>query len=125
MLPVRITIFRIGFRALTRDVTPDSRLIEIAQVAKHPQQHPSEEGAAEDAVDEPDAGAGTAAPGHTGSLLFVQESELEAENDTSAVGEVPPADVADPYEAEADSEHKPAEVAETVRVFARLVRQLC
>ena len=87
-------------------------------MAKHPDQQPVEEGAAEGAVDEPDAGADTTAHGHTGSLLFVQESEIEGENDTSAVGEVPPADVADPYEAEPDLEHKAAEVAESVRAFA-------
>jgi len=109
--------------SLDQNCHPDSRLIEIAQVAKHPHQHPSEEVAVEDAVDEPDAGAGTTPHGHTGSLLFVQESELEAENDAPAVGEVPPADVTDHYEAEPDSEHKPAEVAESVRAFARLARQ--
>jgi len=120
VLHVRISLFPIGAAALTRDVTPDSRLIEIAQVAKHSHQHPSEESVAEGAVDEPDAEADTTAHGHTGGLSFVQESELEAENDTPAIGEVPPADVADPYEAEPDSEHKPAEVAEPVRAFARL-----
>ena len=124
MLRVRILLFQIGATALTRDVTPDSRLIEIAQVAKHPHQHSSEEAAAEGAVEEPDVEADTTAHGHTGSLLFVQESELDTENDTHAVGEVPAADAADLYEAEPDSEHKPAEVAESVRVFARLACRL-
>ena len=125
MLRVRRSSFPIGATALTRDVTPDSRLIEIAQVAKHPHQHPSEEDAVEGAVDEPDAGAATTVHGLPGSLSFVQASELDNEIGAPTVGDVPPADVADPYEAEPDPEHKTVEVAESVRAFVRLARQLC
>lgn len=114
---------------MTRDVTPDSRLIEIAQVAKHPHQHPSEEGvvegASESAVDEPDVGAGSTVHGLTGSLSFVQESEIDNELDAPAVGEVPPADVADSYEAEPEPEHKPVEVVEPVRHLRHWPDKLC
>lgn len=104
--------------ALTEDVTPDSRLIEIAQAVKHPHQHLSGEDEAEDAIGEPGTGAGITAHGHTGSLLFVQESEIYNETDGPAVGDVPPADEAVPYEPEPEPEHKPVEVAEPVSAFS-------
>lgn len=117
-LRVRRSYFPIEATALTRDTTPDSRLIELAQMVKHSYQHLSEEDVAEGAIDEPGAGTSIPAHGHTGSLLFVQESELDDEIDAPAVGDVPPADTAAPYEAEPEPEHKPAEVAEPVGVFA-------
>lgn len=103
---------------LTRGTTPDSRLIEIAHMVKYPHQHPSEEGTPEVAIDEPDAGADIAAHGHTGSLLFVQESELDNEIDVPVVDDVLPTGTMAPYEAEPEPEHRPVEVAEPVGAFA-------
>jgi len=125
VLRVRRSSFPIEATALTRDVTPDSRLIEITQVVKHPHQHPSEEDAAESVISEPGIGAGITAHGHTGSLLFVQESELDNEIGAPAVGDVLPADEAVPYEAETAPEYKPVDVAEPVSIFVALTRQLC
>ena len=125
---VRGLSFSIETTALTRDFTSDSRLIEIAHITEYPHQRPSEEGAIESAVDEHDAGAGTTAHGHTGGLLFVQESELDNEADVPAVGDVPPTDSAAPYEEEPEPEpeleHKPTEVAEPVGTLASSTRQL-
>lgn len=103
---------------LTKDVTPDSRLIEIAQVVKHPHQHMSGGDTAEDAVGESGAGDDITPHGHTGSLLFVQESELDSEIDPPVVDDVPPADEEVSYEPEPEPEpeHKPIEVHEPVSV---------
>lgn len=103
---------------LTRDVTTDSRLIQIAEVIKHTHQHLSGEGSAEGAVGELNTGADIAAHGHSGGLLFVQESELENEIDPPPVGDVPPADEEVSYEPEPEPENKPVEVTEPVNVFA-------
>lgn len=109
---------------LTRDATPDFRLIEIAQVVKHPHQQLSGEGAADGAVGEPGAEAGITAHGHTGSLLFVQESELDTEIDAPHTGDIPPVDEAILYEPEPEPEpepeNNPVEVTEPVSVFASL-----
>ena len=125
MLHVRRSSFPVEATTLTRDVTPDSRLIEIAQIVKHPHQHPSEEGAAEGAINESDTGVGTTAHAHPGSLSFVQKSEIDDEVNIPAVGDVPPADAEVPYEAEPEPENRPAEVPEPVRVSTPLIRQLC
>lgn len=133
-LRVRRPSFSIETTALTRDINPDSRLIEIAQVVKYSHQHPSEEGAAEGAVSEPGAGAGITAHAHPGSLLFVQESELDNEIDVPVVGDnefdvpiiggVPPPEEPTVYEVEPEAEHKPVEVVEPVSGFISLIRQL-
>ena len=105
--------------ALTKDVIPDSRLIEIAQATKHPHQHLSGKDVIEGTTGEPGVGAGTTAHGHAGSLLFVQESELD-EVDGPPVGDVPPADEAVSYEPEPEPENKPVEVTEPVSIFTSL-----
>ena len=125
MLHVRRSSFPIEATVLTRDVTPDSRLIELTQVVKHPHQHQSEEDTAESVVGEPGAGAGITAHSHTGSLLFVQESELDNEIGAPAVSNFPPTDEAVSYEAETGPEYKPVEVAEPVSAFTSLTRRLC
>ena len=109
---------------MTGDITPDSRLIEIAQVVGHPHQYPLAEDVAEGPADEPDAGAGITAHGHTGGLLFVQESELDDEIDAPAVADVPPVDETVSYEVETVLEHKPVEAAEPVSTFTLPVREL-
>jgi len=101
--------------ALTKDVTPDSRLIEIAQLIKN--QHPSGEGVIGGTTGESGAGADTTTHGHAGSLLFVQESELD-EVDAPPVGDVPPADEVVSFEPE--PENKPVEVTEPVSAFVSL-----
>jgi len=111
-------VLLIELSALTKDVTPDSRFIEIAQVIKHSHQHLSGEDVIEGTAGEPGAGAGTTAHGHAGSLLFVQESELES--DAPPAGDVSPADEAVVYEQEPEPENKPTEVTEPVSVFASL-----
>lgn len=125
MSHVRRSPFPVQATVLTRDTIPDSRLIEIARVAKYPHQRPLEEDVTEGAVDEPDAGAGTTTHGHPGSLSFVQESELDTEIVAPTVGDIPPADAPAPYEAEPEPEHKPVEVTESVGIFIPSTRQLC
>lgn len=105
--------------ALTGDGTPDSRLIEIVQVFKH-SQHISGEDTTGGDVNEPDTGADTTAPGHTGSLLFVQESELENEIGVHPTEDVPPTDEGVSYQPEPEPENKPVEVTDPVCVFAPL-----
>jgi len=112
-------VLLVELTALTKDVTLDSRFIEIAQAVKHSHQHLSGEELIEGTTGEPGAEAGTTAPGHAGSLLFVQESELES--DAPPVGDVPPADEPVVYEQEPEPENKPAEVTEQlVSIFASL-----
>jgi hypothetical protein len=107
-------VFLIEPTALTKDVTPDSRLIEIAQVINR---HLSGEDVIEGTTGEPGAGADTTTHGHAGSLLFVQESELDKEADPLPVGDVSPLNEAVSYEPEPEPENKPAEVTEPVSVF--------
>lgn len=111
-------VLLVELAALTKDVTLDSRFIEIAQVVKHSHQHLSGEDVIEGTTGEPEAGAGTTAHGHAGSLLFVQESELDS--DAPPVGDVPPADEEAVYEQEPEPESKSVEVTELVSIFASL-----
>jgi len=120
-VPCKEIILPFKVMALTRDVTLDSRLIEIAQVVKRPHQNLSGEGATEGAVGEPDTGADVTAHGPTASLLFVQESELDHEIDVPPVSDVLPTDEAISYEPEPEPEleNKPVEATEPVSALHR------
>ncbi|KAF9792582.1 hypothetical protein BJ322DRAFT_57937 [Thelephora terrestris] len=91
-----------------------SRLIEIAQAAKHPLQHPSEQDVAEGVVHDPTSEADTAS-GPAPNLLFVHESELDnAIGETPAVEDVAPAEEVVPEEETPQEmlQERPAEVPE-------------
>lgn len=118
---MRISSFPIRATTLTRTITPDSRLIEIAQAAKHPHQYPSGQDVAEDVAHDPASGTGTGR-GPAESLLFVHESELDNEIDTPTVGDVAPADEVVPYEETV--QEQPAEVPEPVGIFDSLIRNM-
>lgn len=114
------TVLPVETMSLTRDGAPDSRLIEIVQVIKNPHQDISGEDTTGGAAGEPDAGAGITAHGHAGSLLFVQESELENEIPVPPTEDVPPTDEGISYPPEPEPENKPIEATDPVCVFASL-----
>jgi hypothetical protein len=123
---VRISPFHIQVTTSTRIITPDSRLIEIAQAAKHPLQHPSEQDVVEGVVHDPASGADTASNPAAG-LLFVHESELDnAIVEIPAIDEVAPADEVVPEEETPQEtlQERPAEVPEPVGAFVSLIRKL-
>jgi hypothetical protein len=123
---VRISSFPIQVTTSTRNITPDSRLIEIAQAAKHPLQHPSEQDVAEGVVHDPTSEADTAS-GPAPNLLFVHESELDnAIGETPAVVDVAPAEEVVPEEETPQEmlQERPAEVPEPVGAFASMIRKL-
>jgi hypothetical protein len=102
---------------LTRAITPDSRLIEIAQAVTHSHEHPPTGGVVEGVVHDSASGPNTTGNVPTGSLLFVHESEIDNVIDTPPVEDVPPVEEAVSYEPETVPEQQLAEVTELVRAF--------
>lgn len=113
MLHVSISSFSIRVSILTRAVTPDSRLIEIAQAVTHSHQHPPAGGVAEGVVHDSTSGPSNTGNVPTGSLLFVHASEI----DTPLVEDAPPVEEAVSYEPETVPEQQLAEVTEFVSAF--------